>query len=581
MPRLTENGKKLKEEIRIKLDVFGDDVRQEIRLFGQQKVDWGWFFPNGKCILIEDKEKTDSSLEYGIDQMFYGKIYRKTPYVKLCQEHGYNDIIAIVVKQNENDTINIYAKHNGDRIDCSDLHDLQYYKNILGVEPQPINPQDIYFLTNKINNLLHHEFSMTNLIDRMIFTGCLLLEAFHGNLNLQNITTMSHLKTQVCDTLSEIDGSQTPRGDKLSKLSRKFKSVVFNEPYTHEVKSLVSYILRIKKIILHSANIFTVDIMNIFFNEFGRKKTGTEHGQVFTPDHIGQLMAKLVDLNKNDKILDPTCGSGALLVKAMFDATKGLSITKQKEFFNNNVFGTEYDENVAYLCFINMLLHQDGLTNIVAGKQYADALKESVGAYYKTKQITKVVSNPPYERKYKPIDIMINVMDNMVSGGLAAFLLPVGKLRTNEKKVRKHILSKHTLKAIIKLPEVFEGVAGAGEVAIFLFETGTRQDYSKPAFGYWIKDDGYITGSQYKNQGRVDDKHIWNDVLAETLRVWKNKDLSVKYAKLINLKDDLEYLWYDPIEILPFNFKKTYVQRYLFENPEIGKYFKTSDEEEE
>ena len=57
--------------------------------------------------------------------------------------------------------------------------------------------------------------------------------------------------------------------------------------------------------------------MGIFFNEFNRYKKKSEAGQVFTPEHITDFMYKILDVNKDDYILDATCGSGGFLVKAM------------------------------------------------------------------------------------------------------------------------------------------------------------------------------------------------------------------------------------------------------------------------
>jgi type I restriction-modification system DNA methylase subunit len=102
----------------------------------------------------------------------------------------------------------------------------------------------------------------------------------------------------------------------------------------------------------------------------------------------------------------------------------------------------------------------------------------------KTKKITKCISNPPYEKKYHPIEIMENIMNNMEKNGKAVFLLRSGALRVNTKSVREKILTKHSLKTIIKLPEIFEGVAGAGEVALFVFEVGKPQKKKDKAFGY-------------------------------------------------------------------------------------------------
>lgn len=57
--------------------------------------------------------------------------------------------------------------------------------------------------------------------------------------------------------------------------------------------------------------------MGIFFNEFNRYKKKSEAGQVFTPEHITDFMYKLLEVNKDDRILDGCCGSGGFLVKSM------------------------------------------------------------------------------------------------------------------------------------------------------------------------------------------------------------------------------------------------------------------------
>ena len=66
-------------------------------------------------------------------------------------------------------------------------------------------------------------------------------------------------------------------------------------------------------------------------------------------------MAELIRANNNDKILDPTCGSGALLIKSMFLATKNDIPVKRKKFFTNNVFGIENSPQIVSLCYINII----------------------------------------------------------------------------------------------------------------------------------------------------------------------------------------------------------------------------------
>lgn len=565
---MSENGKRLKEDLRILLNVYGDDVKQEIKLFDtRKKVDWAWFFENNtKAILIEDKEKNDKT----------DAAKQMNEYIQICKQNGVKDIISIIVKQNQDNSLSTTIRFNDELIDSS-IKNLSYYKEMLGIQTI-IDQKQIYSLTNAINELLHNEnaFNITHLQDRMIFTGCLLLESFHGDLNINNVTSISALKTQVKNTLKELNKPYVAeKENKLGHLINQFDNIQIgtSDVTVQNIKSLVNYVLNIKDIVQASGDFYSVDIMNIFFNEFGRKKGKTEKGQVFTPDHIADLMAHLIKAKSDDRILDPTCGSGALLVKSMFLATKNLNNKDRNKFFTKNVFGVEISPQICALCYINMLLHQDGITNI----RHANALRDETGEWIKVNKINKVVSNPPYEKANKPIEIMAMTMDNMEKGGLACFLLPSGKLRTEVNKVKKLLLKKHTLEAIVKLPDIFRGIAGVGLTSLFIFRVGKPQDYSKKAYGYHIKDDGFITGSKYKNQGRVDDKHIWEEVKKKCLNAVLNRDLNAETAKEIDLNNELEYIEEIKFEISEDDFKKTIVQRYLFEHPEIAKYFKVTE----
>lgn len=58
-------------------------------------------------------------------------------------------------------------------------------------------------------------------------------------------------------------------------------------------------------------------MMGIFFSEFNRYKKKSESGQIFTPEHITDFMYQIPEVNKDDCVLDGTCGSGSFLVKSM------------------------------------------------------------------------------------------------------------------------------------------------------------------------------------------------------------------------------------------------------------------------
>ena len=133
-----------------------------------------------------------------------------------------------------------------------------------------------------------------------------------------------------------------------------------------------------------------------------------------------------------------------------------------------------------------MLIHKDGKTNL----EQMDSTSREACEWIASKNITKVLMNPPYEKKCHPEIIIQNVLNNITSGALAAFLLPDKKLEKVSKRIVRDILKNHRLLKIIKLPEKTfdEGVT----TSIFIFKTGVPQN-NEEIFTCYIKDDGYET----------------------------------------------------------------------------------------
>ena len=302
--------------------------------------------------------------------------------------------------------------------------------------------------------------------------------------------------------------------------------------------------------------------MAVFFNEFNRylpKKP--DYGQVFTLDHIVSLMYKITKVTHKDRLLDACCGSGAFLVNAMAEMIEevGGRANNQKvlEICNNQLFGVEISKDLFTLACANMLIHKDGKTNLIQG----DSRDKSVCEWIKSKNITKVLMNPPYENKYGVYQIVENVLDNVADGAMCAFLLPDTKLEIGRNKVSKWLL-KHTLEKIIKLPDIFSGKANAS-TSIFLFKAHEPQN-NKPIFACYIKDDGLET---VKNQGRQDIKGKWRNEL-ETY--WLNviyKQSGDETCQWLDPKENLAYKMPEiPFEITEKDFKKVVLDFMLFEN---------------
>ena len=145
--------------------------------------------------------------------------------------------------------------------------------------------------------------------------------------------------------------------------------------------------------------------------------------------------------------------------------------------------------------------------------------------------------NPPFENKYGCIDIVKNVLDNVPTGTLCAFILPDKKLEKVGNK-GKNLLKKHTLKKIIKLSEktFFEGVT----TSVFVFEAGKPQN-DEEIFACYIEEDGLET---VKNQGRQDIKDKWKAI----------EDYWIDVIKKQSGNDTIQ--WLKPSECLSYQMPK-------------------------
>ncbi len=418
-----------------------------------------------------------------------------------------------------------------------------------------IDKQKIYSLTQKINNILHFQFGIKNLYHRMIFTACALV-AKRYNENALIIGMDYHAFHQsIHSTLSKSLKDAKAINQKVGLLLDVYSEIRMNwTEYQEDVDNFIKWVSEISDCV-NSDYWNGEDVMGIFFNEFNRYKKKSESGQVFTPDHITSFMYRLIDVNQNDVVLDAACGSGAFLAKSMANMIKeagGSNTEKAKQIKQNQLFGIEFDREIYALACANMLIHKDGKTNL----EQLDSRKSEACEWINSKPITKVLMNPPFERKYGCMTIVDNVLKNIPQNTKCAFILPDKKLeKDNGKKLLKH----STLEKIIKLPEnVFnEGVT----TSIFIFTAGIPHS-NKEIFTCYIEDDGLET---VKNQGRQDIKNRWQAIEDNWIDIIR-KQSGNETIKWIDLQQHLSYQKPEkPFEISEDDFKKTILDYLMFE----------------
>ena len=196
---------------------------------------------------------------------------------------------------------------------------------------------------------------------------------------------------------------------------------------------------------------------------------GKSGGEFFTPQEVGELLARIVigDKKEVNKVYDPACGSGGLLLK--FAKILG------KEHVRQGFFGQEKNLTTYNLCRINMFLHDINYNhfNIARG----DTLLHP--AFIDDSPFDAIVSNPPYSNKWigddnpllindyrfapagvlapkKASDLafVMHIISLLSSDGTAAVVEYPGILRRQgaEKKIRKYLVDNNFIDTIIKMP---------------------------------------------------------------------------------------------------------------------------------
>ena len=457
----------------------------------------GWYLPDNRnlpAIILETKSgKEDVYEDKWVDELV------KNCNIALTQ---FKNVIGILYNGTE---IRVF-KNNVEVVPtAAALQDKVYYLTL--ATQNTIDKKRIYTLTKRINDSLHAEFGIKNLYHRMIFTACALVGVRFGARLFQGMK-FAVMKSAILSALQEKLTESKKVNIKLDILIDVYDEIKMNNTANQEaIDSFIENITEISECV-NSDYWNGEDVMGIFFNEFNRYKKKTESGQVFTPDHITSFMYRLINVDYHDRVLDAACGSGAFLVKSMCNMIKeagGRNTKEAKKIQDTQLYGIEFDREIFALACANMLIHLDGKTNLTQ----LDSRSQEACDWIRSKPITKVLMNPPFESKYGCLTIVDNVLKNVAKHTLCAFILPDKKLE-NDKLGRKLLKHSRLLK-IIKLPEkTFEGTT----TSIFVFEAGVKQN-EEEIFACYIKDDGLET---VKNQGRQDIKDKWQAIEDEWIK---------------------------------------------------------------
>lgn len=401
-----------------------------------------WFFTkDDNCVVIEDKEATDTNLDSAIKQL---RNYCK----ELRNECKYKHIIGIAVKETSTGSHKVKVfiddeEQEDHPIDV--LNSLDYYFNLC-------NPEfDRQTLIQNINELNEWLYSL-NINDNIRASlCCTLLITIAKGLELSNNDTISIIKNKVKEKLEEYQEGDLNKWKKLEFLYKRFCKDIDDKISTIKIEQIVEIHYFIKnKIFVFLKNDNknqSYDIMSLFFTTFGKKALSNDLGQYFTPDHMSDLMTELLELNINSKVIDIACGSGTFLAKCMDKMIAKASGNEQKvkQIKQEQIFGIEKDPNVYGLAMANMILHKDGKSNIYNYDSFKFNFKE-----LENKGINRLILNPPYSNKeHAELSFLQLGLDKLQPGGIGVIIVPTScALGTKFKQLREDLMSKHSLKAV-------------------------------------------------------------------------------------------------------------------------------------
>ena len=317
------------------------------------------------------------------------------------------------------------------------------------------------------------------------------------------------------------------------------------------IRTVVSY--------LQGANLSKTDLdsKGKAFETFMGSYFRGDFGQYFTPRKIVQFIVDVLPIDNNSKVLDTSCGSGGFLLYALDKVRQQAGDYYEEgtidhynywhDFASKKLFGIEINEQIARTAKMNMIIHDDGHTNVISsdGLIRDNIIMEKTGNKefgYGTFDI--IITNPPFgstvkqtEKAYlhqyslgnKDVDwldtkssavkqrdsqstevLFIEQDRNFLrEGGFLAIVIPDGILTNSSLQyVRDSIEEWFRIVAVISLPQDAFKANGAGVKSSVLFLKKWTNAQSQK-----IKD------TKLKLQNRIKDEAEYK----ATVKNWENE----------------------------------------------------------
>ena len=313
----------------------------------------------------------------------------------------------------------------------------------------------------------------------------------------------------------QIKTGETPKSvaNRIKVLYQEAKvhdSEVFTEDVKVDDDVLFTVIGHLQGINLNKTDL---DVKGVAFEVFLGDYFKGKMGQYFTPRELVEFIIKMIEPHYEERILDPACGSGGFLLYAMDYIQKEASQYYEEEtpehynywhnFARDQLFGIEVNDAIARVAKMNMILHDDGHSNVIG----SDALINFDEIYDQNKDFKKesfdiILTNPPFGANIKKEEK--SYLGNYKLGekrnsqkteilflercfdflkwetGKLAIILPDGILNNSSLQyVRDYIEQHYEILAVVSLPQIAFRYYEAGvKPSILLLRKFSEEEYS-------------------------------------------------------------------------------------------------------
>ncbi len=319
---------------------------------------------------------------------------------------------------------------------------------------------------------------------------------------------------------------------------------VFTETIKIDDKTLRTIVSHMERINLNATDL---DTKGLAFEQFMDSFFKGQFGQYFTPREIIEFAVEMTQPTNDDWVIDPACGSGGFLLYALDAVRKEASEYHEPssnehyrhwhDFAKDRLFGIEINDEITRVAKMNMIIHDDGHTNVI-GADALDSIEKmtAIKENFRKNRFTLVLTNPPFgsqvsksERPYlesyelgnttdakgkkKPrnnqkteILFLERIWELLKVDGRAAIVLPDGVLTNSSLQyVRDFLLERFQLQAVVSLPQTAFTHYNAGVKSSIVFLRKRKQNEvgndDEPIFMAAPEKIGYdATGRKCENQ---------------------------------------------------------------------------------